>query len=280
MALIESNGRVHRRLIHLIDQTVSQSAAAEAMAGPVHCNTILQREWLSNQQYRSQIKGVPPTEEQVAILRDLDCILPRFAPLGDYDGAFLLGCMLKRARTRLDWLISQYQAGVNFKQLFVLGSRRKLDPVKESREELSKILSPRGSHLSDFSTPLNEIEMMQFVVSQTNIPDDWAIAYINTPDLDDPKKPGEKKTATTGDTFEEWSRKFPYQRFGKYLVVSNQPFVNYQVLNARGTFKKLGVGIEVTGTGHSADTSLPLLTFLDNLAKEFYEECKLLGFIP
>jgi hypothetical protein len=34
MALIESNGRVHRRLIHLIDQTVSQSAAAEAMAGP------------------------------------------------------------------------------------------------------------------------------------------------------------------------------------------------------------------------------------------------------
>jgi hypothetical protein len=176
----------------------------------------------------------------VAILRDLDCILPRFAPLGDYDGAFLLGCMLKRARTRLDWLISQYQAGVNFKQLFVLGSRRKLDPVKESREELSKILSPRGSHLSDFSTPLNEIEMMQFVVSQTNIPDDWAIAYINTPDLDDPKKPGEKKTATTGDTFEEWSRKFPYQRFGKYLVVSNQPFVKLPGLECSRNIQEAG----------------------------------------
>lgn len=119
----------------------------------------------------------------------------------------------------------------------------------------------------------NEMEMMKQIVYGAEVSSQWNIVSIETPNV--PLVGAGYRTANTGDTFTKWRQDVKPE--GKFLVVSNQPFVRYQETNAR---RIIGPSIQFVGIGQEADTNLPLCLFLDNLAKQFYEEKMLAGLGP
>lgn len=253
--LIDELGRVHPTLIRLARKTgleISDIISPEAM------NEVLQAHWIQRGKFRYEIQGNPPDHEDLSLLTEIGCIDEVKAPTGAYslyDGALLLGGLLERVRTRLHFLIEEYRRGVHFKTVYLLGSRRPLNPQKEGECLKSRITS--------------EIEMMSFVVGQTKMPEAWEIVVVDTPDV--PLQSAGSRSANTGDTFVEWQRLTNFVG-GRFLVISNNPFVAYQETNARRILPRQ---MELFGIGPVANTALPLSTFLDNLAKQMYEENKL-----
>ena len=250
--LIDRFGYVNPYLIELAARNglmVPESITPKGM------NAVLQSRWIQAKKFRFQISGQAPTDDQLELLRKLDCIDP-ISVCSDknrhYDGALLMGTIASRFKIRLDFLVKEYERGARFRRVYLLGSERVLDPQAEIVDGLDQSAT--------------ELDMMSHIVVESDNTPEWDIIPVKTPDI---VLGGIRhRTANTRDTFIQWQQSTKC-RAGKFLIASNQPFVRYQETNAR---RAIVHDVQVSGIGQSADVSLPLALFLDNLAKQFYEE--------
>lgn len=200
-------------------------------------------------------------------------LMPLFMKLGlmeevkakdrEYDNVLLLGATLLAVRKRLAFLMREWNRGVRFQQIVLLGSGRPLTE-KESAESLFDSKNPELPFDEEWAKPPvfpgNEGEMMWMVYDQAASRFPWK----NEAEVIFCIHPGK---ANTEETILHWMEvKTPLP--GKCLAVSSQPFVGYQELTVR---KVLPDSFLVEAIGYGAPPSIPVTVFLDNLAKVIYE---------
>ena len=236
-------------------------------------NKILQDNWFAKDAaFRYKITGDPPTDKQVDYLRALghvDAVHTPDIKNTVWTEVLFCGAMLKRVRDRLTFLHDEDMEGLDVRgDVYMLGSERKLDPVKESKEALQAPWPTmrRVGWQPPFEMKATEIEMMKYVVNESVVAERWPYVYVQTPDVPVKDAPGKTRPANTYDTVVEYYKR--YGPGGRTLVVSNQPFVSYQETIVRRILPRDDT---VVCIGPAADVTIPLKTFLDNIAKEIYE---------
>ena len=186
-----------------------------------------------------------------------------------YAHALLLGGLLPRVRMRLAFLAREWERGIHFDSLALLGSARPLDPKEESHRSLSNskdpVLPARVSWKFSGHYPRTEFEMMKFIFNQASIPDDMRqikVIFVNTPNQ---RKfiLRKKVRAETVDTVKSWLAKKP--KPGSVLAVSNQPFIGYQHEAIRKALPK-EFSLETVGAG-LADSDVNVDVLLDDIAR-------------
>ncbi|TSC73141.1 MAG: hypothetical protein G01um101438_164 [Parcubacteria group bacterium Gr01-1014_38] len=266
---------------------------------PKDLNDRLQQKWFKEGYLRFQIKGEPPKDDDLALLRELDCIdevppflefPPEYPPSEPrpviYEGMVLLGALRPRVVSRLQDFTT-FAPRVDFQRdwkAYLFGGARPLDPVKESREVLCTPaeLPFKEGWTAPERMPTTEAEMMEFTWQQSQLPPEWKYELVNTPLQ--PKTDGGTRPPNTGDTAKEWFTKHK-PRPGFYLVLSNQPFVEYQNLVVERALRECGApvqsvfqhsfggeGFVMCACGLISSLTLPLATYLDNIARQVYEE--------
>lgn len=277
MRLITPQGKILPAFLTMVRHTglpVSEDIS------PAELNELLQREWFQKGLLRLQIGGEAPTSYQIALLRSIDEMDARPAPSARirFNGALLLGASLARVRSRLGYLIEVYrQVALQAGMVFILGSERKLFPDKG--ESAAALVTPGELPFKpDWKPtvlPSTEIGMMRLVVEQSVLPESWRFTFVLTPDVTD-KVQKRFRSANTSETIETWS-KCPgldlRSADSHYLVVSNQPFVDYQELIALRVLADYPL-VHCHAIGPAANPALPYKTYLDNLAKQLFEEWK------
>lgn len=236
----------------------------------------MQERWLRKTEHQYQIPGGPPSPEDMALLKELNLVDAVPAPSRPYAGALVLGAAIVAVRKRLAFLLEQWNRDpevsgfrVTFPTVYLLGGARPLDQEKESPTVLS---APVELPFKDGWTPSNEIpateaDMMRLVFEQSDIPP-WKGVFIDTPLQ--PTADDQTRQPNTADTVKEFLKTHP--KPGTYLAVSSQPFVARQTINVR---QVLSEGFTIVGIGGAAAATLPLKTFLDEVARLLYEEAAL-----
>lgn len=268
---------------------------------PSALNAQLQEKWFKAGYLRYQIKGEPPQDDDLALLRELNWIdevppylefPPEYPPSEPrpviYEGVILLGALRARVVSRLQYFTA-FAPRVYFQRdwkAYLFGGARPLDPVKESREVLCAPaeLPFKEGWTPPENTPATEAEMMEFVWQQSQLPSEWRYELVNTPPQ--PKPDGDTRPPNTGDTARVWYAQHE-PRPGWFLLLSNQPFVEYQALVVERALRECGApvltefdyhggreGYIISPCGPKASPALPLPTFLDNIAKQLYEEVR------
>lgn len=266
---------------------------------PTALNDQLQEIWFKAGYLRYQIKGEPPSDEDWELLRKLGFIDEVAPPASTYFAGFLvLGALRSRVVSRLHYL-TQFTEPLTVRTVFLLGGARPLDPVKESREVLCTpggLPFKEGWVLPDVM-PTTEAGMMKLVVEQSVLPERRDLVYHVVDAALQLKEPsqveGEKQPPNTADTVctlfkpefrqqtggtiwryeDTWVRynQLPTLPCSTYLAVSNQPFVEYQRLAVQ---RVVPSSCRVVACGPAASPTLPLATFLDNIAKQLFEELR------
>lgn len=233
----------------------------------------LQAEWFQVGKLRYQISGGPPTQEDTALLRAVGCVDQIGVPNSwSHEGIIVPGALLARVRSRLAFALELHEREAVKSCIYLLGSARPLDPTKEGKEALcTPGETPfKQGWIPHGEMPKTEAEMMKLVVDQSDLPSDTEIVVIDTPLQQ--KSDGGLRPPNTSDTVKEWLKIGPPG--GLYVLVSNQPFVRYQEFATNNVLNEFGHGQAVVGVGPSANLALPLKTFLDNVAKQLFEEIK------
>lgn len=224
-----------------------------------------QSTWYEAGKFRAAI-----VEQHAQLKTDL---MPRFFKLGvidpvqakelEYDLAIVLGATLTAVRKRIAFLSKEWERGVRFRQIVLIGSSRKLMPDKEGPELLFKSdnldLPFDGNWVNPEGLPETEGQMMGLVYDQIKNRLGWGEIPLTHS-----VHPGAR--ANTAETFEYWLQEHKVTPC-KCLLVSSQPFVADQELAACEVLK----GFEVEAIGYGAPPSIPATTFLDALAKLIYK---------
>ncbi|MDP3685390.1 MAG: hypothetical protein Q8R32_00995 [bacterium] len=214
-----------------------------------------------------------------------------------YEGVLILGALRARVVSRLHYLLSLCERladGIEetdrfrLGKIYLLGGARPLDPVKEhpTRLRTPAELPFKEGWTPPEQMPTTEAEMMEFTWRQSQLPSEWKHELVNTPlQSKDSKNPeAGKRPPNTRDTVVEWIHPLPDQperdppKPGHYLVLSNQPFVKYQELTVQNAYRmcvalgRAPSGFTFSACGPKSSLTLPLATYLDNIAKQLYEE--------
>lgn len=197
-------------------------------------------------------------------------LMPLFSLLGlveavhakreEYSIALLLGATLVAVRKRLAFLIKEWERGVRFKLLILVGSSRKLLPT----ETVELMLDPNNPDLpfdpswcKPAQLPLTEGQMMRLVYDQVDASVPWkfqvGVVFSFT-----------EGTSNTAQSVEHWAQAWSPPP-ATCLAVSSQPFVADQQLAIR---KVLADGFQAEGVGYPAPPSIRVSVFLDSLAKQ------------
>jgi len=227
---------------------------------------------------------------EVALLHEgnREQILPLLKKIGSVDAIFpsqknyqygvVLGALVSRVRSRFAFLLDLWKKGIRFDEVVFLGGERPLHATLESADLL---LDPNNKELP-FSEgwrlkeklPETETEMMKMVFDQAELPEGFA-ENVNVTFVDaqmQQRADGTLRRPTTNDTVEKWLEQNPEP--GSCLFVSNQPYTGRQDSVAR-TYLPKRFSIETVGS--QAYQDLPIVTFLDSLARWLYQEKKRRG---
>lgn len=202
-------------------------------------------------------------------LRLLDKVPPCWK---SYDYALLLGGLVTRVRGRLVHLAKLWSNGcpemriayIRPEAMVFLGGERPLLPDKESMEVLldsnNGVLPFRKGWTFSGDEPRTELEMMQLVWDQADIPNEMRelpVTWVNAQMKTDPDDPTGKRTTrpNTGDTIATWLADYDPSP-GHCLAISNQPHVAYQDAVLRTCLPTLRFTIETIGTAASLDHQL------------------------
>lgn len=233
-------------------------------------------------------------EEQVH--NNIDQIYTLFGDLGmvheihaakkSYNYLLFLGCSLPAVRARLVFMQQQWDRGVRFENIVVIGGPRPLDDSRESVDKLLRKPHEKLPFKNDWvapqQLPTTEFEMMKMVWNQSdiykniiNLPFSW----IDVPmvvvqrckcmnrDHWTYRRPG------TVDLLNTWLKTDPKK--GSCLVISSQPFVGYQHSAVATVLEE--AGFEVETIGYNAVLEGRVKTYLDNIARWLYQEKKRLN---
>lgn len=269
MVSLITDGKVNRDLVVFVRQfgfDISKNIGVEDM------NRFMQQHWrfLDHPPADSGFNQQPDLV-QIGSLQALGCIERAVPPsfLRHCDGALVLGGKLyDKFVPRLKAAIEAYERhGCSFGYLYLLGSKRRLDP---ELEDISRLDRSGLSLKSDWRRPIhgyeNEADMMYAVTERTNVPGQWWVDLVETPDELDGS--GGVRPANTEETLLVWQKRTDFVE-GDFLIVSNQPALGYQVLTATRVLPK---DINIFGIGPAADVKQPLGRFLACLARQYYEE--------
>lgn len=194
-----------------------------------------------------------------------------------YDGAIVHGATLGRVRLRLHHLVELWRNNVRFHDIYFLTGDRTLDV---ERENVSYLLSPaadcplkiRSDWHAPVNLPANETEMVKFVWEQSAIPTEMRnsvnVHFVSAPKKLDPKT-GNIVRPTTDDTADCF---FSIAKPGRYIAVSNQPYVTRQDLAVRARMPE-GFVLDTVGVELSKRENIVII--LDELARLIYQMNKL-----
>jgi hypothetical protein len=192
-----------------------------------------------------------------------------------YAGTLILGATLKAVVRRMWFALSEDRrdnVDTIPQPVYLLGSLRSLDPKLEMLENVPTILQETGATFVDgwnqgadasHFWPTSELEMMTRVSTWMGI-SHWTLYQIAAA----------SETANTSTVIRTWLKEV--RRPGHYLVVSSQPFCEGQLRNARQAANAVGAeGYSFDVCGPEAPP-LPILRWLDNIAKQLWAEVQLL----
>ncbi|TSC63488.1 MAG: hypothetical protein G01um1014106_489, partial [Parcubacteria group bacterium Gr01-1014_106] len=197
MQLIQKGGRLAFALMRLAQKHGIE--VSDDMA-PKELNDKLQQKWFKEGYLRFQIQGEQPSPDDLKLLHELGYIEedppvledpPGYPPSEPtpiiYSGVLVLGALRLRVASRLHYMASfasrLYTQRPEFFTVYLLGSARPLDPVKESREVLctpAELPFKEGWSPPE-QMPTTEAEMMEFVWQQSQLPIEWKYELVNTP---------------------------------------------------------------------------------------------------
>lgn len=257
--LIDTAGTVHPSLITLFSQLntpIEKSNLAQIVA-------YTQKEWLRSkgqERWQLQEKYAEHRNEILQCMNDLGCIQEVHAQRKEYDIAVVLGATYFRMKDRINYLISEYNRGIRFKELVFLSGQRPLDPVIEH-----DVL--QWAHNSQ---PLaTESDAMHYIVEHTEFPfSDIKKTFIDVPMI----KNGDaiERRPTSEDTFYALLKQYP--AISSCLLVSNQPYTLYQ-----DTVARLCLPYHIETIGSQADSATSNAEYLDNIARALYATDKLIA---
>lgn len=213
--------------------------------------------WLQATDRFEELK--PKIKPLLSELGFVDGIFPHFK---DYQGALIHGALLPRVRLRLQYLVEQWKKGVRFSHVYFLSGERPLEDSQEKKE-----ISKDYPKLLEF--PETECRMIQLVWEKSYIPEDMRkeveVHFIDAPMKEDAK--GKRSIRpTTDDTVEAWLETQP--PLGRYLAVTNAPYINRQDLVVRAIASG-EYGFDTVGSGASEHEKTAI--FLDELARLIFQ---------
>lgn len=194
-----------------------------------------------------------------------------------YDYAVILGATLQVCRKRFDYLKKEWQRGVRFDELVILGSERPLVPAFEGEEQLFNPESSAYPFKQRWTfraeVPKTECEMLQLIFAQLELPEGWKempVHFINAPMKEEE---GSLKRPNTKDTFVEWLKIHP--KPGSCLMISSQPFIGRQDSVARQVLQTT-FNVETIGPGFDFEDfqkePRAIGILLDELARWIHQE--------
>lgn len=229
--------------------------------------------WEVNNQFTpSKNKIISKAVNQIGLYQD---ITPQKT---EYDCAFLMGATAWTVKARMDNAINLYNQGkLKLKRLYVMAGWRELSPAPESG--IMKVLQEKNIRL-------NEIEMMEYLVSKTASESDFfkeiEIIYVNASSIEGSKR------ATTTDNFICWKEHHHGIKNDKtVLILTNQPYVHYQCavalqilsdnftksvlsINEKETHAIIGHDLEIEAIGPHSDPKAYPDIGLDSLGRFVY----------
>lgn len=283
MKLIESDGRTTSALCLL-----TQSLGFVGHLDPREMNVQLQIGWVKAKGgvFRAQLGGRFPTEAEQGLLNQLGAGEIPINPSTKYAGTLLLGAMLKAVTRRAKFLREADHIKRVPSPIYLLGSERLLDVKLEMPEHVPAILEETGAVFhsgwredgANGRWPKTEIKMMHIVqwwLETERSTLRWPVVDVSAPNA--LKTDGSFRPANTVETVREW---FCLKEWtpepGHYLVVSSQPFCEGQKMAIERAVRETGAEGYIFDVCGPAAPTLPLSRWLDNLAKQLWEEVQLL----
>lgn len=277
--LINKNGAVNPLLVDL----VYLQGLEVGSVTPQSLNDILQEVWVKAKggKFRAQLGGRFPTDEEMSLLKQLGADAVLIDHTAEYRGTLVLGATLKAIVRRMDFMMDEedrIRACVPM-PVYFLGSSRNLDLTQEMAGHVPAILKETGAsfvpdwqkNVADNNWPKSEIQMMAKVRDWLGATH-WTYVLVLAPSV--PKEDGTYRPANTAETVKDWLDccKGP----GRYLIVSSQPFCENQKMAVERAVKEAGEEGYIFDVCGPAAPPLPLSRWLDNLAKQLWEEVQLL----
>jgi hypothetical protein len=273
--LIDSKGRPTADLLSLLAQT--NIVHDGTLKGIVAATQKVQPEgWIrAPGKERWEIDELfPEQRKEIFVQFDRMNMLEAISPKSmQYDYVILPGATISRVRARLAFLLDLWHHGVRFDQIIVLGGKRPLDANLES-EQIMFAPTTSDTTLSlkenwhPAQMPTTELEMMEMVYNQTQLPEAFAripILFVDSPMKQ--KADGTWTRPSRQDTIESWLALNP--KPGSVLIISNQPFIGYDDTVFR-SFVPDPFCVQVVGP--KAGQSVLTAVILDSLARTLYTE--------
>ncbi len=231
---------------------------------PAELSDTMQERWLRKTEHQYQVPPGPPGEDDLNLLREMGMVDAVWAPAEEFADAAVFGGTVVAVRKRLRFLALQR---ARFEKVYLLGSGRKLDPAKEGKDVLCNPaeLPFRLGWPEPAELPETEAGMMRLVFGQSQLPDSWeavSVCVLRQPG------PGGLRDPNTAETVAAMFANFSPDK-GPHLFVSSQPFIQRQALNAKSAMGPGNVAITI---GYEAPSTIPLKTYLDEVARLLYEE--------
>lgn len=202
------------------------------------------------------------------------------SPPRNYQDALLYGGPVDWVRERIAHLLQQWEQGVRFERLVMLGSDRPRDEGRW-RESVKRICAPDDSVLPlrpDWSfrgqAPTDEYDIMRIVFDQAKLPDEWGtsvpVVWLRT------TREMAGGRVDTAATVRHYLNELPGEKRA-VLAASSQPFVQYQLLATADVFRREGTACEMfQGIGASSQGySAPITGYLKLLIRRIALEQKL-----
>lgn len=208
-----------------------------------------QKAWIQTGKERWQFEEKEKEKWNAAfpLLKKIGCVDKVEASQKRYDYCLVLGGLSQRMQKRFDLLIEEWEKGVRFDRLIFLTGERNLDPQVE---DLAVLLQ-------------TEAQAMEYLFQKANVSEDLRQIPLQIISA----SAGGKRRATTADTVAEWLKTNPSP--GLCLVLSNQPFVDYQNAVLKTFLPKT---FQIETIGKEADPDTFFAVYLDNLARFLYQE--------
>lgn len=212
-----------------------------------------QERWQMSDRFQGLQEKVWPYFKEMGLLNSQN-------PLkSHYNYALVFGANYKSVKERISFLIDQWQRGIRFDQIILLGAERQLDNSIECMDDLVGAAAKK---------PATETEMMRLLWSQMQIPPEMKALPLII--VDTPMKKGEEAgliRPNTGDTINYW---LLYQNpiAGTVLAISHQPYVQYQDSVLRTLIPQNFI-VETVGFASDEESTA---VHLDNIARILYQE--------
>lgn len=205
-------------------------------------------------------------DDVMRLLGDLECLKAIKPVKKHYDYAVILGATVPAVRNRLNYLFKLCNEGVRVDKVVFLGADTELTTGVEFNRLMDRTDSsyPFLENWSlKGSNPKTEIEMMEAIWSQTNLPSalkGTPTQFVATPAI--LNADGALRRADTSATLRQWMKEEP-ELSGECLVLSSQPYVGYQDTVVR---THLPHSLYIETVGPEANPDMKLSVHLKNLA--------------